>query len=83
MSEIEKKFTDDEMEECLSLAQTIGHLLNNKNYDVCMTALCLVLAEGGAQKRDMLTKRQFVANAVERLDSCYEFALTMMEESDD
>ena len=80
---IERKFTDAEMEECLALAQTIGGLLNSKDYDVCMTALCLVLGEGGAQKKDMMTKRQFVANAVERLDSCYEFALSMLEESND
>jgi hypothetical protein len=46
------KFTDQEMEECLALAQTIGHLLHNKDFEVSMTALCLVLAEGGTQKRD-------------------------------
>jgi hypothetical protein len=45
------KFTDQEMEECLALAQTIGHLLHNKDFEVSMTALCLVLAEGGTQKR--------------------------------
>ena len=51
------KFTDQEMEECLALAQTIGHLLHNKDYEVSMTALCLILAEGGIQKRDNMTKR--------------------------
>ena len=69
------KFTDQEMDECLALAQTIGHLLHNKDYEVSMTALCLILAEGGIQKRDNMTKRQFVANVVETVGSCYEFAL--------
>jgi hypothetical protein len=78
-----KPFTDSEMEECLALAQTIGHLLNGKDYDVSMTSLCLVLAEGGIQKKDMLTKRQFVASVVETTDSCYEFALKLTEESND
>lgn len=76
------KFTDQEMEECLALAQTIGHLLHNKDFEVSMTALCLVLAEGGTQKRDMLTKRQFVANVVETVDSCYEFALSAENPND-
>jgi hypothetical protein len=40
-----------------------------------MTALCLVMAEGGIQKRDNMTKRQFVANVVETVGSCYDFAL--------
>jgi len=78
-----RPFTDEEMEACFALAQTIGHLLNGKDYDVSMTALCLVLAEGGIQKKDMLTKRQFVASVVESTDQCYELALQMMEESDD
>ena len=69
------KFTDEEMDECLALAETIGRLLHNKDFEVSMTALCLVLAEGGTQKKDMLTKRQFVANVVETVGSCYEFAL--------
>jgi len=34
------------------------------------------LAEGGIQKRDNMTKRQFVANVVETVGSCYEFALS-------
>lgn len=76
-----EKFSDEELNECLALAQTIGHLLHNKDFEVCMTALCLILAEGGIQKRDKLTKRQFVANIVETVGSCYEFALKM-EESD-
>jgi hypothetical protein len=76
------KFTDEEMEECLALAQTIGHLLHNKNFEVSMTALCLVLAEGGIQKRDNMTKRQFVANVVETVGSCYEFAIKMEESND-
>lgn len=76
------KFTDEEMEECLALAQTIGHLLHNKDFEVSMTALCLILAEGGIQKRDNMTKRQFVANVVETVGSCYEFALKMEESND-
>jgi len=76
------KFTDQEMDECLALAQTIGHLLHNKDYEVSMTALCLVLAEGGIQKRDNMTKRQFVANVVETVDSCYEFALDLESRND-
>jgi hypothetical protein len=76
------KFTDQEMEECLALAQTIGHLLHNKDFEVSMTALCLVLAEGGTQKRDNMTKRQFVANVVETVDSCYEFALSAENPND-
>lgn len=69
------KFTNEEMEECLALAQTIGNLLHNKDYEVSMTALCLVMAEGGVQKKDNMTKRQFVANVVETVGSCYDFAL--------
>lgn len=69
------KFTNEEMEECLALAQTIGSLLHNKDYEVSMTALCLVMAEGGVQKKDNMTKRQFVANVVETVGSCYDFAL--------
>jgi hypothetical protein len=76
------KFTDEEMEECLALAQTIGHLLHNKDFEVSMTALCLILAEGGIQKRDNMTKRQFVANVVETVGSCYELALKMEESND-
>jgi hypothetical protein len=76
------KFTDEEMDECLALAQTIGHLLHNKNFEVSMTALCLVLAEGGIQKRDNMTKRQFVANVVETVGSSYELALKMEESND-
>lgn len=76
------KFTDEEMDECLALAQTIGHLLHNKDFEVSMTALCLILAEGGVQKRDNMTKRQFVANVVETVGSCYEFALKMEESND-
>lgn len=76
------KFTDEEMEECLALAQTIGHLLHNKDFEVSMTALCLILAEGGIQKRDNMTKRQFVANVVETVGSCYEFAIKMEESND-
>lgn len=76
------KFTDEEMDECLALAQTIGHLLHNKNFEVSMTALCLVLAEGGVQKRDNMTKRQFVANVVETVGSSYELALKMEESND-
>ena len=76
------KFTDEEMDECLALAQTIGHLLHNKNVEVSMTALCLVLAEGGVQKRDNMTKRQFVANVVETVGSSYELALKMEESND-
>ena len=76
------KFTDQEMEECLALAQTIGHLLHNKDFEVSMTALCLVLAEGGTQKRGNMTKRQFVANVVETVDSCYEFALSAENPND-
>lgn len=76
------KFTDEEMDECLALAQTIGHLLHNKDFEVSMTALCLILAEGGIQKRDNMTKRQFVANVVETVGSCYEFALKMEESND-
>jgi hypothetical protein len=48
-----------------------------------MNALCLTLAHGGVQKKDMLTKRQFVASVVESTDQCYELASQMMEESDD
>ena len=77
-----EKFTDREMDECLTLAQTIGHLLHNKDYDVSMTALCLILAEGGTQKRDNMTKRQFVANVVETVGSSYELALKMEESND-
>jgi len=69
------KFTNEEMGECLALAQTIGNLLHNKDYEVSMTALCLVMAEGGVQKKDNMTKRQFVANVVETVGSCYDFAL--------
>ena len=76
------KFTDEEMEECLALAQTIGHLLHNKDFEGSMTALCLILAEGGIQKRDNMTKRQFVANVVETVGSCYEFAIKMEESND-
>ena len=76
------KFTDEEMDECLALAQTIGHLLHNKNFEVSMTALCLVLAEGGVPKRDNMTKRQFVANVVETVGSSYELALKMEESND-
>lgn len=76
------KFTDEEMEECLALAQTIGHLLHNKDFEVSMTALCLILAEGGIQKRNNMTKRQFVANVVETVGSCYEFAIKMEESND-
>jgi hypothetical protein len=76
------KFTDQEMEECLALAQTIGHLLHNKDFEVSMTALCLILAEGGIQKRDNMTKRQFVANVVETVGSCYEFALSAENPND-
>lgn len=70
-------FTDQEMVECLALAQTIGRLLHDKDYEVSMTALCLILAEGGVQKKDNMTKRQFVANFVETVGSCYELALKM------
>ena len=69
------KFTNEEMQECLALAQTIGNLLHNKDYEVSMTALCLVMAEGGVQKKDNMTKRQVVANVVETVGSCYDFAL--------
>jgi len=48
-----------------------------------MNALCLTLAHGGVQKKDKLTKRQFVATVVESTDQCYEIALQMMENPDD
>lgn len=78
-----RPFTDDEMEACFALADKIGTLLHNHDYDVSMNALCLTLAHGGAQKKDTLTKRQFVASVVESTDQCYELALQMMEERDD
>jgi len=76
-------FTDDEMEACFALADKIGTLLHNQDYDVSMNALCLTLAHGGVQKRDKLTKREFVASVVESTDQCYEIALQMMENPDD
>jgi len=78
-----RPFTDEEMEACFALADKIGTLLHNQNYDISMNALCLTLAHGGVQKKDILTKREFVANVVESTDQCYEIALQMMEESND
>ena len=76
-------FTDDEMEACFALADQIGTLLHNQDYDTSMNALCLTLAYGGVQKKDMLTKRQFVATVVETSDICYELALRLTEENPD
>jgi len=76
-------FTDEEMEECFALADKIGTLLHNQSFDISMNALCLTLAHGGVQKKDKLTKRQFVATVVESTDQCYEIALQMMENPDD
>jgi len=76
-------FNDEEMEACFELADKIGTLLHNQNYDISMNALCLTLAHGGVQKKDILTKREFVANVVESTDQCYEIALQMMENHDD
>lgn len=78
-----RPLNDEEMEACFALADKIGTLLHNNDYDVSMNALCLTLAHGGAQKRDMLTKREFVASVVESTDQCYELALQMMENPDD
>jgi hypothetical protein len=78
-----RPFTDEEMEACFALADKIGTLLNNHDYDVSMNALCLTLAHGGVQKRDKLTKRQFVASVVESTDQCYELTLQIMENPDD
>ena len=75
--------TDEEMEACFALADQIGTLLHNQDYDTSMNALCLTLAYGGVQKKDMLTKRQFVATVVETSDICYELALKLTEENPD
>ena len=75
--------TDEEVQACFALADQIGTLIHDQDYNTSMNALCLTLAHGGVQKRDMLTKRQFVATVVESTDQCYEIALQMMENPDD
>jgi hypothetical protein len=78
-----RPLNDEEMEACFALADQIGTLLHNQDYDTSMNALCLTLAYGGVQKKDMLTKRQFVATVVETSDICYELALKLTEENPD
>jgi hypothetical protein len=78
-----RPLNDDEMEACFALADKIGTLLHNQDYDTSMNALCLTLAYGGVQKKDMLTKREFVATVVETADVCYELALKLTEENPD
>jgi hypothetical protein len=78
-----RSLNDEEMEACFALADQIGTLLHNQDYDTSMNALCLTLAYGGVQKKDMLTKRQFVATVVETSDICYELALKLTEENPD
>lgn len=78
-----RSLNDEEMEACFALADQIGTLLHNQDYDTSMNALCLTLAYGGVQKKDMLTKRQFVATVVETTDICYGLALDLTEENPD
>jgi hypothetical protein len=78
-----RPLNDEEMEACFALADEIGTILQNQDYDTSMNALCLTIAYGGAQNKDILTKRQFVATVVESTDQCYEIALQMMENPDD
>ena len=78
-----RSLNDEEMEACFALADEIGTLLHDQDYDTSMNALCLTLAYGGVQMKDKLTKRQFVATVVETTDICYGLALDITKENPD
>jgi hypothetical protein len=75
--------TDEEMQACFALADEIGTLIDDQDYNTSMNALCLTIAYGGVQKKDMMTKREFVATVVETTDICYELALDVTKENPD
>jgi hypothetical protein len=75
--------TDEEMQACFALADEIGRLIDDQDYNTSMNALCLTIAFGGVQKKDMMTKREFVATVVETTDICYELALDITKENPD
>ena len=75
--------TNEEMQACFVLADQIGTLIHDQDYNTSMNALCLTIAYGGVQKKDMMTKREFVATVVETTDICYELALDVTKENPD
>jgi hypothetical protein len=70
--ENEQDYDPERVSQVHDLAEAIEDAIpRNTEYGIVVNALVHVLARGGVQMQDKMTKREFVARVVEALDANY------------
>ena len=72
MTKENQHMTDEECDLLEKKVEAIGEILDNTPALVVLHAVMRIAADVGAQNKDTLTKREFVADCVECLDFWYD-----------
>jgi hypothetical protein len=80
MTEKKEVLTKGDLEEIWQYSDKLGVILEGAPAFLVLHVLCRLMADVGTQNTDRLTKREFVANAVECLDYWYEAHLEAEDE---